>query len=45
MINDRAEARKTKDWDKADQIRKKLEDLNIVLKDRPGGTIWEVKNA
>ena len=45
MINDRAEARKIKDWDKADQIRKKLEDLNIVLKDRPGGTRWEIKNA
>jgi len=43
MINDRAEARKIKDWDKADQIRKKLEDLNIVLKDRPEGTIWEIK--
>ena len=45
MINDRAEARKIKDWDKADQIRKKLEDMNIVLKDSSEGTVWEVKNA
>jgi len=45
MINDRAEARKIKDWDKADQIRKKLEDLNIVLKDSSEGTRWEIKNA
>ncbi|MEE8480797.1 MAG: DALR domain-containing protein, partial [Desulfobacterales bacterium] len=45
MINERTEARKIKDWDKADQIRKKLEDMNIVLKDSSEGTVWEVKNA
>jgi len=45
MINERTEARKIKDWDKADQIRKKLEDMNIVLKDSSEDTVWEIKNV
>ncbi len=43
MINERTEARKIKDWNRADQIRKKLEDMNIVLKDSSEGTVWEIK--
>jgi cysteinyl-tRNA synthetase len=41
MIEERLEARKTKDWDKADRIRKLLQDRGIVLEDTPQGTRWK----
>jgi cysteinyl-tRNA synthetase len=40
LIDLRAEARKTKNFAMADQIRKRLTDLGITLEDRPGGTGW-----
>jgi cysteinyl-tRNA synthetase len=43
LINQRNEARANKDWATADTIRKKLDELGIVLEDRPEGTIWKVK--
>lgn len=42
MIQERKEARKTKNWAKADQIRKQLDEMNIVLEDRPEGTFWKI---
>jgi len=42
MIQDRADARKSKDWGLADKIRKDLEGMNILLEDRPEGTVWKV---
>ena len=42
MIQERRDARKEKDYAKADQIRVELEALNIILEDRPDGTIWKV---
>ena len=42
MIKQRAEARKAKDYAKADQIRKELEDMNIAIEDRAEGTVWKV---
>ena len=36
------EARKTKNFAIADQIRKRLEELKVTLEDRPGGTGWRV---
>ncbi len=42
MIADRAAARKAKEWRKADDIRKHLEALNVILEDRPEGTIWRM---
>ena len=42
MINDRDLARKSKDWKKADQIRTDLEKMNIILEDRPEGTVWKI---
>jgi len=43
LVNERFEARKAKDWARADQIRARLAAMNIVLEDRPDGTIWKIK--
>lgn len=43
MIEERALARKNKDWQKADQIRQVLLDKGIILEDRPHRTVWKVK--
>ncbi|MBN1932721.1 MAG: cysteine--tRNA ligase [Desulfobacterales bacterium] len=42
MVHEREEARKSKQWAKADQIRKQLADMNILLEDRPEGTVWKI---
>jgi cysteinyl-tRNA synthetase len=42
LLDLRAEARKAKNFAVADQIRKRLADLNVTLEDRPGGTGWRV---
>ncbi|MBW2663526.1 MAG: cysteine--tRNA ligase [Deltaproteobacteria bacterium] len=44
MINERIAARKAKDWSKADNIRKQLEDMGIIIEDRSEGTVWKVKS-
>lgn len=40
LILQRNTARQEKDWLRADQIRKELQDLGIVIEDGPGGTTW-----
>ena len=40
LIDLRADARKSKNYAAADQIRKRLGELNITIEDRPGGTGW-----
>jgi cysteinyl-tRNA synthetase len=42
LLDLRADARKNKNFAVADQIRKRLADLNVTLEDRPGGTGWRV---
>jgi cysteinyl-tRNA synthetase len=42
-IRDRAEARKDKDYERADQIRDMLLEKGITLLDSPDGTTWRVK--
>jgi len=42
IVNQRMEARKAKDWAKADEIRKQLEEMNIIIEDRPEGTVWKI---
>jgi cysteinyl-tRNA synthetase len=37
----RSEARKSKDFGKADSIRKELESRGVLIKDGPSGTTWE----
>ncbi len=41
LIQERAEARKKKDFKKADEIRAKLLDMGIVLEDTKDGTRWK----
>jgi len=44
MIQERIEARKARNWAKADQIRKKLSEMNVQLEDRSDGTVWKIGN-
>jgi cysteinyl-tRNA synthetase len=37
-VEERNEARRQKDWARADAIRKQLEDAGVILEDRPDGT-------
>jgi len=43
LIEERVQARKNKDWQKADSIRQKLLSKGIILEDKPDRTIWKVK--
>lgn len=43
LIEERTEARKNKDWKKADSIREQLLLKGIILEDKPDRTIWKVK--
>ena len=43
LINDRNQARKSKDFNKADEIRKKLTELGIEIEDTSNGTVWRSK--
>jgi cysteinyl-tRNA synthetase len=43
LIEQRKEARKNKDFAKADQLRAKLNDIGIVLEDKPDMTTWRMK--
>lgn len=40
LIRQRAEARKAKNFKRADEIRDQLQGMKIVLEDGPGGTTW-----
>jgi cysteinyl-tRNA synthetase len=43
LIEQRAEARKRKDFAAADKIRDELGAVGVVLEDKPGGTTWRRK--
>jgi cysteinyl-tRNA synthetase len=42
LLDLRADARKSKNFAVADQIRKRLTEIGVTLEDRPGGTGWRV---
>jgi len=42
LIKEREAARKDKDWPKADEIRDRLAAMNVVIEDRPDGTVWKI---
>ena len=44
LIAERLEAKKIKDFERADQIRQELLDMNIEIKDNQQGTDWSVKS-
>ena len=41
LIEERALAKKSKDYAKADEIRNRLKNAGIVLEDTPAGTTWK----
>ena len=43
LINDRNEARKNKDWGRADECREELAQMGVVLEDTSKGTEWKIK--
>ncbi|MEW6185746.1 MAG: cysteine--tRNA ligase [Thermodesulfobacteriota bacterium] len=43
LIADRNQARRVKDWTRADALRDQLKAMNIILKDSSGGTVWEIE--
>jgi len=43
MIQARLKARSNRDWEAADRIRSRLAEMNILLEDRPDGTVWRYK--
>lgn len=43
IIDIRQKARANKDWSTSDQVRDKMNELNIALKDGADGTTWSVK--
>jgi len=45
MINQRADARASKDWATADRIRDAIAAAGIVLEDGPDGTHWSVNRG
>jgi cysteinyl-tRNA synthetase len=44
LIAERLEAKKIKNFERADQIRQELLDMNIEIKDHQQGTNWSVKS-
>ncbi len=42
LIVEREEARRTKDWDRADALRDRLADMGYTVTDTPDGTQWEI---
>jgi cysteinyl-tRNA synthetase len=43
LVMDRMEARLNKDWEKADCIRSRLDQMGVVVEDRPDGSVWKMK--
>jgi len=43
LLEQRAEARKAKDWPTADRIRQELDGLGVIVMDGPQGATWRLK--
>ena len=43
LIDERNQARLSKDFNKADEIRDKLTKIGVEIEDTPNGTIWRSK--
>lgn len=44
LIRKREEARRDKDWEKADKIREQLREMGIIIEDTPQGVKWRIKD-
>jgi cysteinyl-tRNA synthetase len=43
LIQEREQARKDKDWQKSDELRKQIEDLGFIVEDNKQGTQYLIK--
>jgi cysteinyl-tRNA synthetase len=43
LIRKREEARKSKNWKTADQIREQLKAMGVIVEDKPQGVTWRIK--
>ena len=43
LLKERTEARASKDWPRADEIRDKLNELGVVVEDSPSGPVWRLQ--
>jgi cysteinyl-tRNA synthetase len=43
LVADRTQARKERDWARADQIRAELDELGVELTDTPDGPAWQLR--
>ena len=43
LVADRTQARKARDWARADQIRAELDELGVQLADTPEGPVWQLR--
>jgi cysteinyl-tRNA synthetase len=43
LVADRTQARKERDWARADQIRAQLDELGVQVTDTPQGPIWQLR--
>ena len=44
LIKEREDARKSKNWAKSDEIRDKLSEMGVEVRDSSGGTFWRMKS-
>jgi cysteinyl-tRNA synthetase len=43
LLGEREDARKTKDWARADEIRDELAGMGVVVEDGPDGASWRIE--
>jgi cysteinyl-tRNA synthetase len=43
LITERNQARREKNWAKADALRERLTEMKVLLKDAPQGTLWQIE--
>jgi len=43
LVAERTQARKEKNWPRADEIRSELEELGVQVTDTPTGPVWELR--
>jgi cysteinyl-tRNA synthetase len=43
LVTDRTQARKERDWARADQIRAQLDQLGVQVTDTPEGPVWQLR--